>query len=61
MSQAPFREAALRLTERQGFLRGLGVLVLIGLCIVVAYYLASGDAATMAAAFLRRVRAMGQP
>lgn len=51
----------MRLTERRGFVRGIGVLILIGLCILVAYYLARGDAATMVAAFLRRVRAMGQP
>jgi hypothetical protein len=51
----------LTLAERRGFVRGIGVVVLIGLCILVAYYLARGDAATMVAAFLRRVHAMGQP
>jgi len=50
----------LRLTER-GLVRGLGVFILMGLCVLAAYYLARGDAATMVAAFLRRVRAMGQP
>jgi hypothetical protein len=50
-----------RPTERQGFVRGIGALILIGLCLLAAYYLARGDAATMVAAFLRRVRAMGQP
>jgi hypothetical protein len=47
--------------NRRGFLRGLGVLVLIALCLVVAYFLARGDAATMTAAFIRRVRMMGNP
>ncbi|MGH7514230.1 MAG: hypothetical protein ACREOQ_15050 [Gemmatimonadales bacterium] len=51
----------MRLTERRGFIRGIGVVILIGLCILVVYYLARGDAATMVAAFLRRVHAMGQP
>jgi hypothetical protein len=47
--------------NRRGFLRGLGFLVLIAICLFAAYSLASGDVATMTAAFLRRVRAMGQP
>jgi hypothetical protein len=51
----------MRLTERGGFVRGIGVLILIGICILVAYSLARGDAATMVTAFLRRVHAMGQP
>jgi hypothetical protein len=55
------RGAALRLTERRGFARGIGALLLIGLCILIAYFLARGDAATMVSAFIRRVRAMGQP
>jgi hypothetical protein len=46
---------------RQGFVRGIGVLVLIGLCVLAAYFLARGDAVDMVAAFIRRVRAMGQP
>jgi hypothetical protein len=51
----------MRLTERRGFVRGIGVVLLIGLCVLIAYYLARGDVATMVAAFLRRVHAMGQP
>lgn len=47
--------------DRRGFVRGLGLLILIGLCIVAAYVLARGDAATMTAAFIRRVRMMGNP
>ena len=47
--------------NRRGFLRGLGFLILMALCLFVAYVIASGDAATMTAAFLRRVRAMGNP
>lgn len=47
--------------DRRGFLRGLGPLLLIALCILVAYFLARGDAATMTAAFIRRVRMMGNP
>jgi hypothetical protein len=46
---------------RRGFLRGLGFLVLIVVCLFVAYVLARGDAATMTAAFIRRVRMMGNP
>ena len=48
-------------TDRRGFFRGVGVLVLIAACIFVVYCIARGDAATMTAAFIRRVRAMGQP
>jgi hypothetical protein len=47
--------------NRRGFLRGFGLLVLIAVCLIAAYTLASGDVATMTGAFLRRVRAMGQP
>ena len=47
--------------DRRGFLRGVGFLVLMALCLFIAYVIASGDAATMTAAFIRRVRAMGQP
>jgi hypothetical protein len=50
-----------RLSGRHGFVRGIWALILIGLCLVVAYYLSRGDVATMVAAFLRRVHAMGQP
>ena len=48
-------------TNRRGFLRGLTMILLIVLCLVAAYLLARGDAADMTAAFIRRVRAMGQP
>ena len=37
------------------------MLVLVAVCLFAAYTLASGDVATMTAAFLRRVRSMGQP
>jgi hypothetical protein len=47
--------------DRRGFLKGFGALVLIAACVFVAYLLARGDAATMTAAFIRRVRAMGNP
>ena len=47
--------------DRRGFLRGLGLFLLMALCVALAYLLARGDAANMAAAFIRRVRAMGQP
>ena len=47
--------------DRRGFLKGFGVLLLIAACVFVAYLLARGDAATMTAAFIRRVRAMGNP
>ena len=47
--------------DRRGFLRGVGLLVLIALCVLAVYVLARGDAATMTAAFLRRVRMMGNP
>ena len=47
--------------NRRGSFRGLALLVLIALCILAAYVLARGDAATMTAAFLRRVRMMGNP
>ena len=59
--QACSAEAAMSLTERRGFVHGIRALILIGLCILVAYYLVRGDAAGMVAAFLRRVHAMGQP
>jgi hypothetical protein len=39
----------------------VGLLVLIAVCLLTAYFLARGDAATMAAAFIRRVRMMGNP
>ena len=51
----------MRLTERRGFVRGIGVILLIGLCILIVYNLARGDVATMVGTFLRRVHAMGQP
>jgi len=51
----------LKLTERRGFVRDLGMVILIGVCILGVYYLARGDAETMVTAFLRRVHAMGQP
>lgn len=47
--------------NRRGFLRGFTLTLLILLCLVAAYLLARGDAAGMTAAFIRRVRAMGQP
>lgn len=47
--------------DRRGFVRGLGLLVLIALCVLAVYVLARGDAATMTAAFIRRVRMMGNP
>jgi hypothetical protein len=47
--------------DRRGFLKGFGVLLLIAGCVFVAYVLARGDAANMTAAFIRRVRAMGNP
>ena len=50
-----------RLASRRGFLRGVGYLAALALCLVAAYFIARGDAATMVAAFIRRVRAMGQP
>jgi len=51
----------LRLAERWGFVRDLKFVILIGLCVLVAYYLSRGDATTMVTTFLRRVHAMGQP
>jgi len=51
----------LRLTERRGFVRDFGFVILMGVCVVALYHLARGDAATMVTAFLRRVHAMGQP
>ena len=55
--------AASEPTKRRGcfFYGCVTVLVLMALCLFVAYVIASGDAATMTAAFIRRVRAMGQP
>jgi len=47
--------------NRHGFARDVGVLLLVAACVFVAYRLTRGDAAEMVAAFLRRVRAMGQP
>jgi hypothetical protein len=47
--------------SRRGFAREVAYLLLIAACVFVAYLVARGDAATMAAAFIRRVRAMGQP
>lgn len=39
----------------------MGFILLIVLCLLAAYVLARGDARTMTAAFIRRVRAMGNP
>jgi hypothetical protein len=50
-----------RLRGRDGFVRGIALLLVILLCLLVAYALARADAVTMVAAFLRRVRSMGQP
>jgi hypothetical protein len=47
--------------KRQGFVRDVGVVVVIALCLFVVYRLMSGGAGDMVTAFLRRVRAMGQP
>jgi hypothetical protein len=52
---------AVRWSNRYGFVRDVGAVVLIGLCLFVAYRLMSGGAGDMVAAFVRRVRAMGQP
>ena len=46
---------------RRGFIRDVGLVALIALCLFAAYLLARGDASTMTAAFIRRVRAMGNP
>lgn len=46
---------------RRGFAREIGFLLLIALCILLAYQVAGGDVGDMVAAFLRRVRGMGQP
>lgn len=46
---------------RRGFLREVGFILLIMLCLLAAFVLARGDATTMTAAFIRRVRAMGNP
>jgi hypothetical protein len=48
-------------SNRQGLVRDVGVVVLIAVCLFVAYRLMSGGAGDMVTAFLRRVRAMGQP
>lgn len=47
--------------DRRGFVRGVVYLALIAICIWAAYLVSRGDAGTMADAFIRRVRAMGQP
>jgi len=47
--------------DRRGFLRGFTSVLLVLLCLIAAYVLARGDATDMTAAFIRRVRAMGQP
>jgi hypothetical protein len=47
--------------DRRGSLRGFALVVLTVVCLLAAYLLARGDAADMTAAFIRRVRAMGQP
>jgi hypothetical protein len=48
-------------SNRRGAVRDVGVVVLIALCVFVVYRLMSGGAGDMVTAFLRRVRAMGQP
>jgi hypothetical protein len=48
-------------SDRRGFVREGGFLILMAFCAWVLYLVARGDAATMTEAFIRRVRAMGQP
>jgi hypothetical protein len=48
-------------SDDRGFVRGLVMLALIALCIWLAYLYGRGDVADMVAAFIHRVRMMGQP